>query len=395
MMTKDEYLQYQKQFLKEEQEAAKVRANKEEVAKKEKIRRDKIIYGRECYGFRCLSPEQQTDFILARLDYGKIRQVIQFATDTKARMVLLGDFHDTASMFALHPEVIAFVKTMTTANGPQDVEVTPTEAMTPMPGPLARATYSRDWIREELNKTFVTGTSKQIPDPLCLYESSRLYDQLTKDQRDKHVGTIHLNFTREVYLGVPTTAPNIVNQLNEVHSVAVKIPPLRHPENYAVYFEEYNRERILSHFSKICPIKNQTDAKRALKVALKQAHDERALTTILPDRGSSLKIQERLEEAINTHVHNVAWLYQELFMQAVTLEVATFIAEYPGTVWASGICLAQDPEELYPYKTTLLRYHEPRKSHSTMTSNSNNSSTIFSNPNVKYYATKRLCMSSH
>ena len=143
----------------------KVRANKEEVAKKEKIRRDKIIYSRECYGFRCLSHEQQTDFILARLDYGKIRQVIQFATDTKARLVLLGDFHDTASIIALHPEVIAFVKTMTTANGPQDVEVTPTEAMTPMPGPLARATYSSDWIREELNKKFVTGTSKQIPDP--------------------------------------------------------------------------------------------------------------------------------------------------------------------------------------------------------------------------------------
>jgi hypothetical protein len=82
MMTKDEYFQYQKQFLKEEQEATQVRANKAEVTKKEKIRRDKIIYGRECYGFRCLSPEQQTDFILARLDYGKIRQVIQFATDT-------------------------------------------------------------------------------------------------------------------------------------------------------------------------------------------------------------------------------------------------------------------------------------------------------------------------
>ena len=77
-------------------------------------------------------------------------------------MVLLGVFHDTASMFALHPEVIAFVKTMTTANGPQDVEVTPIEAMTPMPGPLARATYSSDWVREELNKVFVTGTSTQI-----------------------------------------------------------------------------------------------------------------------------------------------------------------------------------------------------------------------------------------
>ena len=113
-------------------------------------------------------------------------------------MVLLGDFHNTASSFAIHPDVIVFVKTMTTNNGPQDIEVTPTEAMTPMPDSLARATYSSDWVRQELNKAFVTGTSTQIPDPLCLYESSRLCDQLTQAQRDKHIGTVHLNFAREV-----------------------------------------------------------------------------------------------------------------------------------------------------------------------------------------------------
>ena len=83
------------------------------------LRHTLLIYGRECYGFRCLASEQQTDFILARLDYGKFRDVIHFATDTKARMVLLGDFHNTASSFAIYPDVIVFVITMTTDIGPK------------------------------------------------------------------------------------------------------------------------------------------------------------------------------------------------------------------------------------------------------------------------------------
>ena len=80
-----------------------------------------------------------------------------------------------------------------------------------------------------------------------------------------------------------------------------------------------------------------------MKNALQQAHDDRVLTTLLPERGASLKIKDRLEAAIEAHVQDVTWLYQELIMQALTLEVAILCAEYPGTLWASSIFLAQDP----------------------------------------------------
>jgi hypothetical protein len=89
-MTTEENLIYQKEFLKEEQEAAKAIKIKEQTALQTKIKRDIPIYVKECYGFRGLGNEQKTDVILARLDYAELCDVIHCANSTKARMVLLG-----------------------------------------------------------------------------------------------------------------------------------------------------------------------------------------------------------------------------------------------------------------------------------------------------------------
>ena len=51
MMTKEEYTQYQKDFLRIEEETTKERRNQEDVIKEKKIKKDIPIYGRECYGF--------------------------------------------------------------------------------------------------------------------------------------------------------------------------------------------------------------------------------------------------------------------------------------------------------------------------------------------------------
>ena len=109
-----------------------------------------------------------------------------------------------------------------------------------------------------------------------------------------------------------------MNQFGEIHCAALPIPPLAHPENYATYFEEYNLDRVLSYHG-VNPIRSKEDAEQALKTALQQAHDDRVLVTLLPDRGSSSKIKEHLEDAINKHVQDVAWLYQKIIMQAITL----------------------------------------------------------------------------
>jgi hypothetical protein len=362
MMNKEEYMQYQKEFLQMESEAAKGREKREDAIKEAKIKRDIPVYARECYGFRCLNREQQVDFAMTRLDFNKITSVIRYATSTKARMVLLGDFPRSSAQYAIHPEVIVFVKTMKTNHRTWEVECDSTEARTPMIGPLAKATYSKTWLAADYQK-ILEGSSTQVPDPLCLYESSRLYDKLTQEEKEKHSGNIHLNITRHVYLGIPTTTPNQENQFGEVHSSAFEIPPLQHPENYTTFFEEYNQGRVLSYHNKKPqnPIRSKADAEQALKTALQLAHDDRVLITLLPDRGSSTKIKDNLEAAIKKHVQDISWLYQELIMQAITLEVAIMCAEYPGTLWSSGVCLAQDPRGIVPvqdYAATLTRAKE-------------------------------------
>ena len=121
-MNNEEYLQYRKEFLKLEREAASGRAKQEEASKAVKIKLDIPIYGRECYGFRCLAREQQVDFVTARLNFSKISSVIRYATSTKARMVLLGDFPSSDSSFAIHPDIIVFVKTMKNTINTWEVE---------------------------------------------------------------------------------------------------------------------------------------------------------------------------------------------------------------------------------------------------------------------------------
>ena len=92
MMNNEEYLQYQKEFLKMEREAATGRAKQEIASKAAKIKQDIPIYGRECYGFRCLAREQQVDFVTARLNFNIISSVIRYATSTKAAWYYLETF---------------------------------------------------------------------------------------------------------------------------------------------------------------------------------------------------------------------------------------------------------------------------------------------------------------
>ena len=80
-----------------------------------------------------------------------------------------------------------------------------------------------------------------------IWSTLPLHDKPTQEEKEKHIGNLHLNITRHVYLGIPTTAPNQINQFGEIHCAAIEIPPLQHPKNYAVYFEEYNLDRVLSY----------------------------------------------------------------------------------------------------------------------------------------------------
>jgi hypothetical protein len=52
MITKKEYMKYQKEFLKMERGAVKGRGKQEDAIKEAKIKQDIPAYTRECYGFR-------------------------------------------------------------------------------------------------------------------------------------------------------------------------------------------------------------------------------------------------------------------------------------------------------------------------------------------------------
>jgi hypothetical protein len=173
-----------------------------------------------------------------------------------------------------------------------------------MIGPLAKATYFKTWLAAEYQKVSA-GSFTLVPDPLCLYKSSHSHDKLIQEEKEKHIGNLHLNITRHVYLGIPTTASNQINQFGKIHCALIEIPPLQHLENYTVYFEEYNLNRVLSYRDEN-PIQSKADAEQALKTALQQAHEERVPVTLLPDRGSSTKIKENLEAAIKKHVQDIS-----------------------------------------------------------------------------------------
>ena len=118
-MTEQEYeeLQDKMQAFSYTRFSKKFRYLKEQKAKE--IRKDIELYKREASRFRMISPETMTKFAEARLGFSKIQDVINIYTSLMHRIVLPGDFPNSASNYAQYPGIINFAKEIT---GPDEIE---------------------------------------------------------------------------------------------------------------------------------------------------------------------------------------------------------------------------------------------------------------------------------
>ena len=109
-MTKQEYekLQDQMQAFSYIKFSNNVRHLKEQ--KEKEIKEDIELYKREASRFRMLSNNVMTQFAESRFGLSKLQEVINIYTSLMKRIVLPGDFPNSASNYAQFPGIITFAK---------------------------------------------------------------------------------------------------------------------------------------------------------------------------------------------------------------------------------------------------------------------------------------------
>ena len=204
------------------------------------IQKDIEKYKTEASRFRMLSPGVMSKFAESRLGFSKLQDVINIYKSLMQRIVLLGDFPNSASNYVQYPDIITFAKKITEPNDiePRFMYVDPETAATPGPGNRARTIYTAQWIA---SKAESATREKPIPDPLNIYETGEMWKHISQELQDKHVGRIHPNLVRPLYLNIPITEPAWEDQHGERHVNTFDIEALDHDDPWAVYIRDYNR----------------------------------------------------------------------------------------------------------------------------------------------------------
>ena len=124
---------------------------------------------------------------------------------------------------------------------PRYIYVDPETAATPGPGNIAKTIYTPDWIA---SKAEMATSEDPIPDPLCIYDTGEMWKHMSAELQEKHVGRIHPNLCRPIYLTVPRTTPKWEDQDGELHTYAFELEPMNQDKDpWAVYLRDYNRVR--------------------------------------------------------------------------------------------------------------------------------------------------------
>jgi hypothetical protein len=103
-----------------------------------------------------------------------------------------------------------------------------------------------------------------------------MWKHISEDLQEKHVGRIHPNLCRPLYLNIPITEPTWEDQHGERHTKAIELEPINHKDSWAVYVRDYNR---------VCnkALKTQVVDKKADEAASKElGYNENAPKPIKP-----------------------------------------------------------------------------------------------------------------
>jgi hypothetical protein len=346
-------------------------ANTERKKRKDqerKIADDIEAYKREASRFKMISTEIMSKFAESRLGLSKIQAVINVYNSLMKRIILPGDFPDSASNYAQYPEIITFAKDVT-AEGDTELKyifLDPEEATKPGPGNIAKTIYTAEWIASKAQSASI---ENPIPDPLNIYETGDMWKHISNELQEKHVGRLYPNVCRPIYLNVPITEPDWVDQTGETHTRAFDIDPIQHDDPWPTYVKDYNRIRKKAletqvvdkkqdainakkkNYDKNAPkpmkslICSYEDAEEMLNITLENAVESRLLSTSLPRRGSDKTISDALKSCLIEYATKTKMLYIDLFFHITACEMIIFCATHQAPVWSSETLMSQDPHQ--------------------------------------------------
>jgi hypothetical protein len=338
-----------------------------------------------------LSNNVMTQFAESRFGLSKLQEVINIYTSLMKRIVLPGDFPNSASNYAQFPGIITFAKEVTEPDDrePRYIYVDPETAATPGPGNIAKTIYTPEWITSKAE----TATSENpIPDPLCIYDTGEMWKHISAELQEKHVGRIHPNLCRPIYLTVPRTTPKWEDQDGELHTYAFELEPMNHDKDpWAVYVRDYNRIRNKAlttmvvdkkadeaaskehGYDKNAPkpmkplICSYEDAEEMLAITLEDGVARRMLSTSLPRRGSDLHISGCLNKCLVEYATKTKQLYKDLFFHIAACEMTIYCAKQQTPVWSTENLMSQDPQQNRPEPDVNTFF--PRGKHSAFNHN--------------------------
>ena len=336
--------------------------------KAKEIEEDIEKYKREASRFRMISTENMTKFAESRLGLSKIQDLINIYTSLTYRIVLPGDFPNSASNYAQYPNIITFAKEIT---GPNDTEpryiyVDPDTAATPGPGHIAKTIYTAQWLASKAETATI---EDPIPDPLNIYDTGELWKHISLELQEKHVGRIHPNLCRPIYLNIPRTEPDWEDQNGERHKTAFELEIMNHDDPWAIYVRDYNRIRTKALQTQVVdkkadeaaskknrlrqnapkPMKpllcSYEDAEEYLAITLEEAVKDRILATSLPRRGNDQHIADCLKKCLVEYATKTKRLYKDLFFHIAACEMTIYCARQQTPVWSSENLMSQDPQQ--------------------------------------------------
>jgi hypothetical protein len=217
-----------------------------------------------------------------------------------------------------------------------------------------------------------------------------MWKHISQGLQDKHVGRIHPNLVRPLYLNIPITEPAWEDQHGVRHVNTFDIEALDHDDPWAVYIKDYNRIRNKAFETKVVDVKADEaaqeehnydpdapkpmkpligsfeDAEDNLDLTLSEARRNRTLATALPGRGTDQYISDCLQKCIIEYATKTKELYKDLFFHIAACEMTIFCAIHQGPVWSSENLMSQDPQQTRvepDYSTFISRGKHPAFNH--------------------------------
>ena len=219
-----------------------------------------------------------------------------------------------------------------------------------------------------------------------------MWKHISAELQEKHVGRIHPNLCRPIYLTVPRTTPKWEDQNGELHTYAFELEPMNHDKDpWAVYVRDYNRIRNKAlttmvvdkkadesaskehGYDKNAPkpmkplICSYEDAEEMLAITLEDGVARRMLSTSLPRRGSDLHISDCLNKCLVEYATKTKQLYKDLFFHIAACEMTIYCAKQQTPVWSTENLMSQDPQQNRPEPDVNTFF--PRGKHSAFNHN--------------------------